>query len=325
MMDQVLKAIEQRDAFLLTSHARPDGDAVGSLLALYQALTQLKKKTQVIMSDPVPLIYTSLPCAAVIDHEQQVPDDAPQTVIILECDGVQRTRLKGLEGRFLINIDHHASGRDFGHVNWIDRNACAVAEMVFRLARAAGAKITPDIATCLYTAVLTDTGSFCFIGTNDRTFELALELVRSGAKPSDVAQHVYFSNPASKMRLLGAALSNLHRDGALAYMHLSLGEMEKSGGLEEDCEGIVNYALGIEGVEVALFFRELKDGRYRVSLRSKGQVNVGVIAERFGGGGHACASGCAVSGPLATSLELILSQLNSASFENGRGPEVTNA
>jgi phosphoesterase RecJ-like protein len=108
-------------------------------------------------------------------------------------------------------------------------------------------------------------------------------------------------------------------------MHLSLGEMEKSGGLEEDCEGIVNYALGIEGVEVALFFRELKDGRYRVSLRSKGQVNVGVIAERFGGGGHACASGCAVSGPLATSLELILSQLNSASFENGRGPEVTNA
>ena len=325
MMDQVLKAIEQRDAFLLTSHARPDGDAVGSLLALYQALTQLKKKTQVIMSDPVPLIYTSLPCAAVIDHEQQVPDDAPQTVIILECDGVQRTRLKGLEERFLINIDHHASGRDFGHVNWIDRNACAVAEMVFRLARAAGAKITPDIATCLYTAVLTDTGSFCFIGTNDRTFELALELVRSGAKPSDVAQHVYFSNPASKMRLLGAALSNLHRDGALAYMHLSLGEMEKSGGLEEDCEGIVNYALGIEGVEVALFFRELKDGRYRVSLRSKGQVNVGVIAERFGGGGHACASGCAVSGPLATSLELILAQLNSASFENGRGPEVTNA
>ena len=325
MMDQVLKAIEQRDAFLLTSHARPDGDAVGSLLALYQALTQLKKKTQVIMSDPVPLIYTSLPCAAVIDHEQQVPDDAPQTVIILECDGVQRTRLKGLEERFLINIDHHASGRDFGHVNWIDRNACAVAEMVFRLSRAAGAKITPDIATCLYTAVLTDTGSFCFIGTNDRTFELALELVRSGAKPSDVAQHVYFSNPASKMRLLGAALSNLHRDGALAYMHLSLGEMEKSGGLEEDCEGIVNYALGIEGVEVALFFRELKDGRYRVSLRSKGQVNVGVIAEQFGGGGHACASGCAVSGPLATSLELILSQLNSASFENGRGPEVTNA
>ena len=323
MMDHVLKAIEQRDAFLLTSHARPDGDAVGSLLALYQALTQLKKKTQVIMSDPVPLIYTSLPCAAVIDHDQQVPQDAPETVIILECDGVQRTRLQGLEGRFLINIDHHASGRDFGHINWIDRSASAVAEMVFRLARAAGAKVTPDMATCLYTAVLTDTGSFCFIGTNDRTFELALELVRSGAKPAEIAQHVYFSNPASKMRLLGAALSNLHRDGALAYMHLSLSEMERSGGLEEDCEGIVNYALGIEGVEVALFFRELKDGRYRLSLRSKGQVNVGAVAERFGGGGHACASGCAVSGPLPTALELILTQLHSASSENERGPVAT--
>jgi phosphoesterase RecJ-like protein len=179
------------------------------------------------------------------------------------------------------------------------------------------------MATCLYTAVLTDTGSFCFSGTSDRTFELALQLVRSGANAVDIAHHVYFSNPTSKMRLLGAALSNLHREGTLAYMHLSLGEMERSGGLEEDCEGIVNYALGIEGVEVALFFRELADGRYRVSLRSKGKVDVAAVAEQFGGGGHACASGCAVSGPLATSLELMLSHISSASPANGRGPEAT--
>jgi phosphoesterase RecJ-like protein len=120
---------------------------------------------------------------------------------------------------------------------------------------------------------------------------------------------VYFSNPASKMRLLGAALSNLHREGTLAYMHLSVPEMERSGGLEEDCEGIVNYALSIDGVEVALFLRELSDGRYRVSLRSKGGLNVGDVAERFGGGGHLCASGCAVSGPLNTALDLILKEL----------------
>ena len=322
-MDQVLKAIEQRDAFLLTSHARPDGDAVGSLLALYQTLKQLGKDAQVMMSDAVPLIYTALPFAAVIDHAQEVPGSAPATVIILECDGIQRTRLKGLEGRFLINIDHHHSGREFADVNWIDHHACAVAEMIYRLARAAKVKITPDMATCLYTAVLTDTGSFCFIGTNDRTFELALELVRSGAKPAEIAHHVYFSNPASKMRLLGAALSSLHRDGSLAYMHLSLAEIERCGGLEEDCEGIVNYALGIEGVEVALFFRELADRRYRVSLRSKGRVNVGAVAERFGGGGHACASGCAVSGPLANALEMILTQLALLSAENAPGPELT--
>lgn len=323
MMDQVLNQIEQRDAFLLTSHARPDGDAIGSLLALYQILRQLRKGVVVVMRDAVPLIYTALPYSDVIQNLPTVPDDAPSTAIILECDSTHRTRLQGLEGRFLINIDHHSSAREFAHVNWIDNRACAVAEMIYKLGRTAGAKITPEIATCLYTAVLTDTGAFCFVGTSDRTFELALELVRSGAKPAEVAHNVYFSNPASKMRLLGAALSNLHREGALAYMHLSVVEMERSGGLEEDCEGIVNYALSIQGVEVALFFRELADGRYRVSLRSKGQVNVAAVAEQFGGGGHSCASGCAVAGPLATSLDLILTQLRSIAPQNGRAPEAT--
>ena len=323
MMDRVLKAIEQRSAFVLTSHARPDGDAIGSLLALYQMLKQMGKSTLVAMSDAVPLIYNRLPYANVVLHCHKLAEDAPQTAIILECDSIQRTRLHGLEERFLINIDHHNSARPFGDINWIEAKACAVAEMVHCLACAAGVKITPEIATCLYTAVLTDTGSFCFAGTNDRTFELALQLVRSGANPADIAHSVYFSNPASKMRLLGAALSNLHREGALAYIHISLSEMERSGGLEEDCEGLVNYALGIQGVEVALFFRELADGRYRVSLRSKGQVNVAAVAEQFGGGGHICASGCAVSGPLSTSLELILAQLRSVCPQKGDGPEAT--
>jgi len=323
MMEHVLREIEQRSAFVLTSHARPDGDAIGSVLALYQILKQMGKSTFVVMSDAVPLIYARLPYANVVMHCQKLPENTPEAVIILECDGIQRTRLYGLEGRFLINIDHHHSARAFADVNWIDSKACAVAEMVHCLARATGVKITPEIATCLYTAVLTDTGSFCFSGTNDRTFDLALQLVRSGANPVDIAHTVYFSNPTSKMRLLGAALSNLHREGGLAYMHISLSEMERSGGLEEDCEGLVNYALGIQGVEVALFFRELEDGRYRVSLRSKGQVNVAAVAEQFGGGGHSCASGCAVSGPLATSLELILTQLRSVSPQAGLGPEAT--
>jgi phosphoesterase RecJ-like protein len=323
MMDQVLKQIEQRNAFLLTSHARPDGDAIGSLLGLYQVLKQMGKEARVIMNDSVPLIYDRLPYAEVIEHRHTVPADAPDVAIILECDSIHRTRLEGLEGRFLINIDHHNSARNFGDVNWVNAKACAVAELVYRLALAAGVTITAEIATCLYVAVLTDTGSFCFSGTNAHTFELAEELVRSGANPVDIAHRVYFSNPASKMRLLGAALSNLHREGALAYMHISLEEMERSGGLEEDCEGLVNYALSIDGVEVALFFRELHDGRYRVSLRSKGHVNVAVVAEQFGGGGHNCASGCAVSGPLTTSLELILARLRAVFPQHARGPEAT--
>ena len=323
MMDHVLKEIERREAFLLTSHARPDGDAIGSLLALYQLLRAKGKQVRVIMNDPVPLIYNPLPYSNVIEHLHTVPEDAPQTAVILECDSVQRTRLEDLEQRFLINIDHHSSARTFADVNWIDSQACAVGEMIHRLVSAAGVRVTSEMATCLYTAVLTDTGSFCFNGTNARTFQLAGELVQSGANPADIAHGVYFSNPASKMRLLGAALSNLHREGALAFMHISLAEMERSGGLEEDCEGLVNYALSIEGVEVALFFREIPDGRYRVSLRSKGRVNVASVAEQFGGGGHQCASGCAVSGPLATSLDLILGQLRGVFPQHSRGPEAT--
>lgn len=322
MMEQVLKEIQKREAFLLTSHARPDGDAVGSLLALHQILIQLGKRTHMVMSDAVPLIYAPLPFAEAVQHSGNVPDDAPDTAIVLECDSVQRTRLKGLDSRFLINIDHHNSGRSFAHVNWIDPQACAVAEMVHKLGKAVGARCTPDMATCLYTAVLTDTGAFCFVGTNDRTFELALELVRCGADPVRIAHRVYFSSPASKMRLLGAALSNLHREGSLAYMHITVDEMERSGGLEEDCEGLVNYALGIEGIEVALFFRELIDGRFRVSLRSKGAVNVGAVAERFGGGGHLCASGCAVPGPLANALESITTHVRTAGIAQNPSPEM---
>jgi bifunctional oligoribonuclease and PAP phosphatase NrnA len=229
--------------------------------------------------------------------------------IILECDSIQRTRLQGLEDRFLINIDHHLSGRPFANVNWIDPKAVATAEMVYRLAREAGVRISPEIATCLYTAVLTDTGSFMFEGTNEHTFELARELVLAGADPAHCARSVYFGHSTAKLRLLGAALSNLQREGPLAWIWVSSEQMERLGAKEEDCEGLVNYALSIQDVEVAVFLRELPDGRYRVSLRSKGQLNVAAVAEQFGGGGHACASGCSLDGPLSVAVARIMAQL----------------
>ena len=232
-----------------------------------------------------------------------------EAAIILECDSIQRTRLLGLESRFLINIDHHLSGRPFAHVNWIDPKAVATAEMVYRLAREAGVAISPEIATCLYTAVLTDTGSFMFEGTNEHTFELARELVLAGADPAHCARNVYFGHSTAKMRLLGAALSNLHREGALAWISVTQEQMLRCHAKEEDCEGLVNYALSIQGVEVALFFRELPDGRFRVSLRSKGKLDVAVVAERFAGGGHQCASGCALDGPLPVAAARIIAEL----------------
>jgi phosphoesterase RecJ-like protein len=180
--------------------------------------------------------------------------------------------------------------------------------MIFELAKATNVKVTKEMATCLYTAVLTDTGSFCYQGTDERTFALAQELVRAGADPAAIAHNVYFANPESKMRLLGCALNNLRRKGKVSLMWISQAEMLKSGAKEEDCEGLVNYALGIADVEVALFFRELPDGRYRVSLRSKGAVDVSKISEKFGGGGHMCASGCSVPGPLSVATETILAE-----------------
>jgi bifunctional oligoribonuclease and PAP phosphatase NrnA len=308
MLVEVLRHIERRDRFLLTSHARPDGDAIGSVLACCQILRQMGKQAEVVMRDAVPVIYKPLPFSDTVLQKESV-NGKYDAAIILECDSVQRTRLSGLEQHFLINIDHHNSAREFAHVNWIDKNACATAELVYRLAREANVPISPEVATCLYTAVLTDTGSFAFSGTNEHTFTLARDLVLAGADPVRIAQSVYFSNPASKMRLLGCALRNLHRQGSLAWMSVTQDEMERSEAIEEDCEGLVNYALSIEGVEVAVFFRELPDRRFRVSLRSKGALDVATVAEHFGGGGHRCASGCAVNGPLSVSVARIMAEL----------------
>jgi phosphoesterase RecJ-like protein len=314
MIDEVLNQIGRRQRFILTSHARPDGDAVGSALACCQILRTMGKQANVVLSDGVPGIYRPLPFSeSVFDTTEEAPE--AEAVIILECDSVQRTRLTGLERHYLINIDHHATARPFADLNWIDPQACATAEMIFRLAREAGVKISPEVATCLYTAVLTDTGSFCFTGTTERTFALAQELVRCGADPVRIAHNVYFSTQASKMRLLGAALSNLHQEGSTAWMHVDRASIERCQAKEEDCEGLVNYALAIQGVEVALFFREQPDGRFRVSLRSKGAVNVAAVAQAFGGGGHECASGCAVDGPLLNAVERLLAQFRMRGYQ----------
>jgi phosphoesterase RecJ-like protein len=307
-LEQVLQEIQQRRRFLVTSHARPDGDAIGSTLALAQLLRKMGKSAEVVLRDSVPVIYKPLPQAETIVHSSQVNGEY-DAAIILECDSIQRTRLHGLESHFLINIDHHASSKPFAHVNWIDPTAVATAELVFRLAKAAQVKLTPEIATCLYTALLTDTGSFCYAGTNACTFELAKYLVEHGAAPGKIAQGVYFSSPTSKMRLLGAALSRLERFGAVTWMSVTRQDMERCGALEEDCEGLVNYALGISGVEVAIFLREVAQERIRVSIRSKGAVNVAEIAEKFGGGGHECAGGFSTEGPVQEAAQRVLSEL----------------
>jgi phosphoesterase RecJ-like protein len=307
MLERVLQEIRSRQRFVVTSHARPDGDGIGSALACAQILRLMGKDADVVMHDGVPRIYQNLPFAERVVKTDTVP--ANDAVILLECDSTRRTLLEGLDECFLINIDHHVSGRNFANVNWIDSSVMATAELVYRLARLACVPVERDIATCLYTALMTDTGSFMFEGTNEHTFTVARELVLAGAEPALCARHIYFGHSTAKMRLLGAALSNLHREGPVAWISVTQQEMQRFDAREEDCEGLVNYALSIADVQVAIFFRELPDARFRVSLRSKGEVNVSTVAEHFGGGGHKCASGCSMDGPLAAAVSQIVDRL----------------
>jgi phosphoesterase RecJ-like protein len=311
MLDRVLQEIRARQRFVVTSHARPDGDGIGSALACGQILRVMGKDAEVVMHDGVPRIYQNLPFAERAIQADAVPANlsSNDAVVLLECDSIRRAGLEGLEKCFLINIDHHASGRNFAHINWIDSTVMATAELVYRLARLACVPVDRDIATCLYTGLMTDTGSFMFEGTNEHTFTVARELVLAGADPAHCARHIYFGHSTAKMRLLGAALSNLHREGALAWIWVTQDEMQRFGAREEDCEGLVNYALSIADVQVAIFFRELPDSRYRVSIRSKGEVNVSAVAEHFGGGGHKCASGCSIDGPLDAAVSRIVERL----------------
>ena len=308
-------AMREHSQLLLTSHARPDGDAIGSVLALSAVLQQLGHQTAIVLADPVPYIYRSLPGVNTIhlsSRVDSVPGFETAPCILLECDSTERSGLAGFGARLLFNIDHHLSGRQFAKHNWIDPDACAVAAMVFHLALDAGADITPEIATCLYTAILSDTGGFTYGGTNAETFALAHQLASRGAHPGHVARNVFFSNPESKLRVLGTALSKMRRDGPLAWTSITLKEIEHAGAAVEDCEGIVNYLISIAGVESAVFLRELPDmSNFRLSLRSKGRLNVAKVAESFGGGGHQSASGCTLAGPLDHAAERILTQLRS--------------
>lgn len=311
LIDSLLQAFHSSPRFLLSSHARPDGDAIGSVLALAGILEQIGCEIEMVLADPVPHIYRSLPGVERIRQTSIVHGEGP--CILLECDGVERTGIAGLAGRVLINIDHHASGRAFGTLNWIDPQACAVGAMIYRIAQASGAKITPEIATCLYTAILSDTGAFTYNGTDATTFALARDLTESGAHPGQIARDIYFSSPESKIRLLGAALSRMRREGPIAWSWVTLQDLEDASAEVEDCEGVINHLIGVTGVEAAVFLREVPDSdRYRLSLRSKGALDVAKVAEYFGGGGHRTASGCTLNGPLEEAVGRIVAQLREA-------------
>jgi len=292
MLGQVIDLIERHDRFAITSHIRPDGDSLGSSLALCWILKGLQKEAEVVICDQVPQAYMRLPGS---DQVRVVADlDRPyDAVFVIECSDVTRPGLPSLSDYFVVNIDHHSTTALFGDLNWIDSTAAAVGEMIYNLAKAIGVRITPEIAGCVYAALLTDTGSFHFSNTTERTFKIASELVKHGAQPAKLSQAIFYNYPYARIRLIGAVLSTLRRDetGRIAWIQMTQEVMQGTEATEEDSDNIINYPLTIGDVEAVAFFREVQPSTYRVSLRSKNRVNVSRVAEAFGGGGHSNAAG----------------------------------
>lgn len=313
MLSQVVELIESKKRFCITSHIRPDGDSLGSSLALYWTLKSLDKDVHVIMRDSVPRAYRELPGAQQVMKSPAVPEGF-DAAFVIECSDIDRPGLIDLEKQFVVNIDHHSTTALFGHINWIDSTASAVGEMIYNLCKALGVTVNQQIAECVYTALLTDTGSFHYSNTTERTFKIASELVRRGVKPAQISQALFYSYPFSKIKMLGSVLSTLKRDetGRIAWISTSADAVAEAGASEEDLDGIVNYPLAVGEVEVVAFFKETEPGVYRTSLRSKGQVNVARVAEKFGGGGHKNASGCTIKGDLSQIEQQIVEYLQEA-------------
>lgn len=297
MLSQVVELIENKNNFAITTHVRPDGDGIGSSLGLWWLLKSLDKKVEVISRDDIPNSYKQLPGSDEIRKVTEI-DKEYDAVFVMECSDIKRPGIKYLENQVVINIDHHATCEHFGTINWIDPTASAVGEMIYNLCKAIGGRVTREIAECVYMALVTDTGSFHFPNTTERTLKVASELVKVGVKPSTISEAVYNSYSWSRVALMQKVMATIKRDssGRIAYMRQTLEMVEDTEAIDGDNNGFVNIPLVAKEVVASIYMREVRPNRYRVSLRSKGDINVARVAEEFGGGGHKNAAGCRVEG-----------------------------
>ena len=312
---EICLQIHARHRFLLTSHARPDGDSIGSQLAMAFALDALGKEVRIVNADPAPDHYFEFPGMDRIEIAAIAPDDFhPDALIVMECGDLTRTGVDGLDGRFIINIDHHLGNRMYGAVNWFDESAAACGEMVFDVIRALDVPFTRQIATHIYLAILTDTGSFHHSNITPRTFDICRQAVEAGVNPATMARRVFDSNSFGKLKLIGALLDRMELldGGRLAVMHLDDEMLLQCGCTNNDTEGVINLPLTAREIQAVVFFKTSADGTVRVSMRSKYDVDVRLVATAFGGGGHKNAAGFTVSGPLSAVRQDILDRLGAA-------------
>ena len=297
----VVDALRHADRLLLTTHENPDGDALGSLLAMHGILEQLGKDVLMYMSPdefPLPWEYRHWTFDGLVGAP---PDDlAERTIVFLDCGNIDRMPVDFLqqEGLHILNIDHHHDNTRFGTVNFVVPEASSTAEIVWRLSKELEAEITPEIGDALYTGLVTDTGRFMYENTSAESHRMAADLIDAGVEPHKVYRRLYEDLPVSRLQLLQRALATLERrdHGALTLAHLVKGDYEDTGALETDSEGVIDHLRAVQGTAVAVLVRELlgddRVGMRKVSLRATdGRVDVSLIARSYGGGGHPQAAG----------------------------------
>jgi phosphoesterase RecJ-like protein len=318
---RISEAIRGRHRFVISSHARPDGDSIGSQLAMAFALRALGKHVEVVNHDAAPAPLLAFPGVPSIQVADRV-DGAFDAAIVMECSDLKRTGVEGLDQYFVINIDHHPGNGAYGAINWFDAGAAACAEMVFDVVRALDVPLSVEIATHLYVGILTDTGSFHYSSISARTFDICRQLVEAGVDPPKVARSIFDSNTLGRLKLFGAVLGSieLEHGGRLAVVCVDRAMAAAAGGTYDDTEGLINLPLTVREIQAAIFFKEIDKHDYRVSMRSKGDVDLCEVAKKFGGGGHKNASGCSVTGRYEEVRARVVQEV-AAAIEKGSSPE----
>ncbi len=307
----VLDELRLHESFLITSHVNPDGDAIGSMLALGHLLKDLEKPAVTMTSnDPVPKIYSWLPSAGDIVSPEAVSGAFDLAVII---DVGQRDRIgkvaeKLEDGQRTLVIDHHLEESPCGTVNFVDPTYAAAAEIVAELYAEAGLPLSKDAAECIYVGLTTDTGGFRFANTNPRSHRIAASLLEAGVQVAPISDHMFETMSRPKFDLLKTALGRMEigEDGSYAVSYITKEDMKAASAKAEDLDGIVNFARNIDGVEVGILFRELDSAKVKVSLRSKGTFNSAAVLKEFGGGGHRGAAGATLDLPFEEARDAIL-------------------
>lgn len=284
---------------MVASHQRPDGDAIGSAFAMALALRAMGKEATVVTDAIPPVFLQPFPAVSSLVIAPEVTESY-DAALIMECSDLSRTGVRGLDRSPVMNIDHHPGNKVYGAVNWIDESAAACGEMAFTLLEAVGAPITADVATHIYLAILTDTGSFHFSHLSPRTYEIARRCVEAGANPQWIARTHYDSNSLSRVRIFGAVMNGMVivDEGRVALLSITRQTMQELGGTNDDLEGLINFPLTVKDIEAVAFFKEVGEHDWRISLRSKGPVDIGAIARANNGGGHTNAAGCSAKGSL---------------------------